>query len=62
VERQAEADATVRALAALVGSAVDLDAVLAVARGAGPLTVGLRVHGGQSGSVGDHRRPPTGIS
>jgi cobyrinic acid a,c-diamide synthase len=39
VERQAEAEATVRALAALVTSAVDLDAVLAAARAAAPLTV-----------------------
>jgi cobyrinic acid a,c-diamide synthase len=38
VERQTEAEATVRALAGLVASAVDLDAVVAAARTAGPLT------------------------
>ena len=39
VERQAEAEETVRTLGALVASAVDLDAVLAAARAAGPLPV-----------------------
>jgi len=37
-ERQAAASAAVRRLAALIGQAVDLDAVVALARTAGPLT------------------------